>query len=150
FAALALYLIVRARQRGIADAAIAYAAMAATVVLFVIVASGRAQVRQLPEAQRYAYVCVALYLPAVGLALDAVARRLRHPAVLIVPVTVALVAQELALLSTNMARQVRITQHSRTTTLAAAVVAREDPWLGRQRPYPAFPALTMNVVRTLD
>jgi hypothetical protein len=150
FVAIVAYLIVRARRRGIADAAIAYAAMAATVVLFVIVAGGRAQVRQLPEAQRYAYVCVALYLPAAGLAVDAVVRRLRQPAVLVVPLTLALAAQELSLLSTNMARQARITQQSRTTTLAAAVVAREDPWLDEQRPYPAFPSLTMNVVRTLD
>jgi hypothetical protein len=150
FVALVVYLIVRARRHGLADAAIAYAALATTVVLYVVVASGRAQLRQLPEAQRYAYVCVALYLPAAGLALDTMVRRLRQPAVLVVPVAVALVAQELSLLSTNMARQSRITREARSMTLAAAVVAREDPWLGPQRPYPAFPSLTMDLVRTLD
>jgi hypothetical protein len=150
FVALVLYLIVRARRRGLADAAIAYAAMAMTVVLYVVVASGRAQVGALSEAQRYAYVCVALYLPAAGLALDAVVRRLRHPAVLVVPVSLALVAQELSLLNTTMARQARLTRAARTTTLAAAAVAREDPWLGPQPPYWKFPDLTMNVLRTLD
>lgn len=152
--AVVLYLVVRATRRGMSDAAIAYAGMVGNLVLFIVVASARGQLPQLAFAERYAYESVALSLPAAALATSALLRRLRQPLAVSVALgatlCAALVAQEVSLLVNSTNRHVQIDQYSRRRTLAAAVVARQDPWLTGQRPLPEYPNLSMNVLRTLD
>jgi hypothetical protein len=152
--AVVLYLVVRAIRRGMSDAAIAYAGMVGNLVLFIVVASGRAQMPQLAFAERYAYESVALYLPAAALATSALLRRLRQPVAVSVALgailCAALVAQEVSLLVKSTNRHVKMDEESRRLTLAAAVVARQDPWLSGQRPLPEYPDLKMSVVRTLE
>jgi len=125
------------RRSGLASgpAAPAFAGAIGALLLFSIIAVGRTSLGvQQSEASRYTYIVIALALPAMGLALDALAGgvAVRHGAIGFLLLLVVL--HNLGVLRDQAHRQAGQEQALRTTVLAAAQVASGPGVILNSRP----------------
>ena len=90
------------------------------------------------RVSRYVYVGVLLLLPLLALGADVLLDRLRHPALVVVPVVGCLVAVNLAVLFSAADRTRYREQSIRGTVLAAVELSRVERELLARRPDPEF------------